>query len=147
MVAIADRLRADGRRVHQLAVSHAFHSPLMEPMLDEFGAVASGLTIGAATIPVISNVTGQPAGDDFASPAYWQRHVREPVRFADSVRCAHSAGASRFLEVGPSGGLTASIDESLADAEVMTMPALRKDRPEPETLLNAVARGLSPAWR
>ncbi|WP_411550939.1 type I polyketide synthase [Mycobacterium shinjukuense] len=141
VVAIADRLRADGRRVHQLAVSHAFHSPLMEPMLDEFGAVASGLTIGAATIPVISNVTGQPAGDDFASPAYWQRHVREPVRFADSVRCAHSAGASRFLEVGPSGGLTASIDESLADAEVMTMPALRKDRPEPETLLNAVARG------
>ncbi|ORV85986.1 polyketide synthase [Mycobacterium interjectum] len=139
--AVADRLRADGRRVHQLAVSHAFHSPLMDPMIDEFGTVAAGLTVGKPTIPIVSNVTGQLAGDDFASPAYWKRHVREAVRFADSVRFVHSVGANRFLEVGPGGGLTAAIEESLPDTPVITMSALRKDRPEPATLTNAVAQG------
>ena len=138
---IADRLRADGRRVHQLAVSHAFHSPLMDPMLDEFGTVAAGLAIGKPTIPIVSNVTGQLASDDFASPAYWKRHIREAVRFADSVRFVHSAGGNRFLEVGPSSGLTASVEESLPDAPVITMSAMRKDRPEPVTLTNAVAQG------
>ncbi|OBG34822.1 type I polyketide synthase [Mycobacterium sp. E3198] len=141
VAAAADRLRADGRRVHQLAVSHAFHSPLMDPMIDEFGTVAAGLVVGTPTIPIVSNLTGQPAGDDFATPAYWKRHVREAVRFADSVRFVHAAGANRFLEVGPSGGLTAAIEESLPDAAVATMSALRKDRPEPATLTNAVAQG------
>ncbi|OBH98098.1 type I polyketide synthase [Mycobacterium sp. E2733] len=139
--AIAGQLRADGRRVHQLAVSHAFHSPLMDPMVDEFGTVAAGLAIGSPTIPIVSNLTGQLAADDFASAAYWKRHIREAVRFADSVRFVHSAGADRFLEVGPSSGLTASIEESLPDAPVITMSALRKDRPEPVTLTNAVAQG------
>ncbi|WP_264991271.1 type I polyketide synthase, partial [Mycobacterium kiyosense] len=113
--AMADRLRAEGRRVHRLAVSHAFHSPLMDPMVDEFGAVATALPVGQPIIPVISNLTGQLAGDDFGSAAYWKRHVREAVRFADSIRFAHSAGASRFVEVGPSG-LIAAIEESLPDA-------------------------------
>ncbi|HEX5257099.1 MAG TPA: type I polyketide synthase, partial [Mycobacterium sp.] len=145
VIAIADRLRADGHRVHQLSVSHAFHSPLMDPMIDEFGTVAAGLAIGKPTIPIVSNVTGQLAGDDFASAAYWKRHVREAVRFADSVRFAHSVGANRFLEVGPSSGLTASIEETLASdpitAAVTTMSALRKDRPEPVALIHAVAQG------
>ncbi|OBF50269.1 polyketide synthase [Mycobacterium sp. 852002-50816_SCH5313054-b] len=141
VAAVADRLRADGRRVHQLAVSHAFHSPLMDPMIDEFGTVAAGLAVGKPTLPIVSNVTGQLAGDDFASAAYWKRHVREAVRFADSVRFVHSAGANRFLEVGPSGGLTAAIEESLPDAPITIMSALRRDRPEPATLTNAVAQG------
>ncbi|WP_264992447.1 type I polyketide synthase, partial [Mycobacterium montefiorense] len=141
VTAIAERLRADGRRVHQLAVSHAFHSPLMDPMIDEFGTVAAGLAVGKPTIPIVSNVTGQLASDDFATAAYWKRHVRVAVRFADSVRFVHSAGGTRFLEVGPSSGLTASIEESLPDAPVFTMSALRKDRPEPETLTNAIAQG------
>ena len=141
VAAIAGQLRADGRRVHQLAVSHAFHSPLMDPMIDEFSTVAAGLAVGKPTIPIVSNVTGQLAADDFGSPAYWKRHIREAVRFADSVRFVHSAGGNRFLEVGPASGLTASIEESLPDAPVITMSALRKDRPEPVTLTNAVAQG------
>ncbi|ETW22459.1 inactive phenolphthiocerol synthesis polyketide synthase type I Pks1 [Mycobacterium gastri 'Wayne'] len=140
VLALADRLRADGRRVHRLAVSHAFHSPLMDPMIDEFGAVASGLATGQPAIPVISNVTGALADDDFGSPAYWKRHVREAVRFADSVRFAQSAGATRFFEVGPGSGLTVSIEESLPDTGILTISALRKDRPEPVTLVNAVAQ-------
>jgi mycoketide-CoA synthase len=149
--AIAEQLRADGRRVHQLAVSHAFHSPLMEPMIDEFATVAGVFAIGAPSIPIVSNLTGQLAGDDFGSAAYWKRHIREAVRFADSIRFAHTAGAHRFLEVGPSSGLTASIEESLPDAAVITMSALRKDRPEPTTLTEAVAQGfvtgMDVGWR
>ncbi|MHC1435099.1 SDR family NAD(P)-dependent oxidoreductase, partial [Mycobacterium avium] len=140
-VAIAERLRAEGHRVHRLSVSHAFHSPLMEPMIDEFGTVAAGLASDKPVIPIISNLTGQPAADDFGSPEYWKRHVRDAVRFADSVRFAQSAGATRFLEVGPSSGLTAAIEETLADAPVVTVSALRKDRPEPVALVNAVAQG------
>ncbi|WP_120313756.1 SDR family NAD(P)-dependent oxidoreductase, partial [Mycobacterium alsense] len=141
VAAVADRLRADGHRTHRLAVSHAFHSPLMDPMVDEFGTVAAGLAVGGPTIPIVSNVTGQPAGEDFATAAYWKRHVREAVRFADSVRSAQSAGATRFFEVGPASGLTASIEETLADVPVATMSALRRDRPEPAALVDAVAHG------
>ncbi|RFD23884.1 hypothetical protein MUBE_14480, partial [Mycobacterium uberis] len=151
VAAVADELRTTGHRVHQLAVSHAFHSPLMDPMIDEFETVAAGLTIGRPTIPIVSNVTGQLAEDDFASAAYWKRHVREAVRFADSICYVHSAGGSRFLEVGPSSGLTASIEESLSDKPVITMSALRKDHPEPTTLINAIAQafvaGVSVDWR
>jgi polyketide synthase 12 len=151
VTAVTDQLRQQGRRVHRLAVSHAFHSPLMEPMIDEFRTVAAGLAVAQPTIPIISNLTGQLAGDDFASAQYWTRHIREAVRFADSVRFAHSAGANRFLEVGPGGGLTTSIEESLPDAELVSVPLLRKDRPEPASLTAAVAQafvsGMPVDWR
>ncbi|KBA51296.1 type I polyketide synthase [Mycobacterium tuberculosis] len=139
--AIADRLRGQGCRVHRLAVSHAFHSALMEPMIAEFTAVAAELSVGLPTIPVISNVTGQLVADDFASADYWARHIRAVVRFGDSVRSAHCAGASRFIEVGPGGGLTSLIEASLADAQIVSVPTLRKDRPEPVSVMTAAAQG------
>lgn len=139
--AIADRLRGQGRRVHRLAVSHAFHSALMEPMIAEFTAVAAELSVGLPTIPVISNVTGQLVADDFASADYRARHIRAVVRFGDSVRSAHCAGASRFIEVGPGGGLTSLIEASLADAQIVSVPTLRKDRPEPVSVMTAAAQG------
>ncbi len=96
-------------------------------------------------------MTGQLAGQDFASADYWTRHIRAAVRFADSIRFANSAGAARFLEVGPGGGLTSSIEESLAEADVVSVPMLRKDRPEPASLMTGVAQafvsGLPVDWR
>jgi polyketide synthase 12 len=151
VTAVADQLHAQGRRVHKLAVSHAFHSPLMEPMIGEFKAAARELAVNPLKIPVISNVTGQLAGDDFASADYWTQHIRAAVRFADSVRYANSAGATRFLEVGPGGGLTSSIEESLAEADVVSVPTLRKNRPEPNSLMTGVAQafvaGVVVDWR
>jgi len=151
VTAIADELRAQGRRVHKLAVSHAFHSPLMEPMIGEFKAAARELTVNPVTIPVISNVSGELAGDDFASADYWSRHIRAAVRFADSIRYANASGASRFLEIGPGGGLTSSIEESLAESDVVSVPMLRKDRPEPSSLMTGVAQafvaGVGVDWR
>ncbi len=90
-------------------------------------------------------------GDDFGSADYWTQHIRAAVRFADSIRFANSAGASRFLEVGPAGGLSASVAESLAEVDTVSVPMLRKDRPEPISLMAGVAQafvsGVGVDWR
>ncbi len=137
--AIAQRLAAQGRRVHRLAVSHAFHSPLMEPMLEQFARVAARIEVRQPQIAVASNVTAELAGAgcDFGSAQYWVEHIRRPVRFADSVRHLETHGATHFIEAGPGSGLTASIEESLASAEAVVVSVLGKDRPEVASLLSA----------
>src|SRR5882757_7925893 len=137
--AIADRFAEQGRRVHRLAVSHAFHSPLMEPMLQEFARVAARVQAREPRIGLVSNVTGELAGadSDFGSAQYWVEHVRRPVRFADSVRHLQMAGATHFIEVGPGSGLTGSIEQSLAPAEAVVVPTLGKNRPEVAAVLGA----------
>ena len=151
VLAIAEEAKALGHRTHRLAVSHAFHSSLMEPMLNEFNTVASGMSLGEMTIPVISNVTGEPAADDFGSAPYWVRHVREAVRFGDSAQYLSSVGVTRFLEVGPASGLTATLEQALVEAEPTTASTLRKERSEPTTLLTALAQvsvaGADVDWR
>ncbi|MEV7028390.1 acyltransferase domain-containing protein, partial [Kitasatospora sp. NPDC093558] len=136
------------RKTTRLRVSHAFHSPLMDPMLEEFRDVLNGLTYHAPSLPVVSNLTGS-LGEDFTTPDYWVRHVREAVRFGDGIRTLHAAGGTRFLELGPDGVLTAMAAESLpADAALAAV--LRKDRPEEPALLEALARlhvrGAGPDW-
>ncbi|TCO60872.1 acyl transferase domain-containing protein [Actinocrispum wychmicini] len=125
-----------GRRTKRLQVSHAFHSPRMEPMLAEFAEVAAGLTYHEPRIPLVSNVTGG-LGEDVANAEYWVRHVRQPVRFADGVNALAAAGVRRFLEVGPSGALTSMVRECLPDAAAI--PTMRPNRSEERTLVSAVA--------
>ncbi|WP_461012449.1 type I polyketide synthase [Streptomyces capparidis] len=141
--AVAELWRARGRKTRFLRVSHAFHSPHMDGMLEEFGAVARGLTHREPLIPVVSNVTGEaaPAGGDWAD--HWVRHVRRPVRFLDGVRRLRAQGVTTFLELGPDGVLTAMADDCLAphtgDTPPVLASALRKDQPEVPALLRALA--------
>ncbi|MFG3702651.1 SDR family NAD(P)-dependent oxidoreductase [Micromonospora sp. NPDC047620] len=130
-----------GWRVKRLSVSHAFHSRLMEPMLDGFRAVLDSLTWQAPKLPIVSNVTGGLADPgEIASPGYWVRHVREAVRFSDAVATLHGCGVGTFLEVGPDATLTAMAADTPADRPVHHVPALRRDQSDTTALVTALAR-------
>ncbi|WP_394831506.1 SDR family NAD(P)-dependent oxidoreductase [Pendulispora rubella] len=123
----------------RLEVSHAFHSPHMDGMLQELEDVARGLTFHEARIPIVSNVTGQRAGAEMSTPGYWARHAREAVRFVDGVRQLEAEGVTTFLELGPQGILSAMAQDACSGARrTVFASALRKDRPELETLTTAL---------
>ncbi|MCZ1006287.1 beta-ketoacyl synthase N-terminal-like domain-containing protein [Streptomyces lydicus] len=129
--------REQGRRVKRLTVSHAFHSPRMDAMLDEFAEAARGLTFHAPRIPIVSNVTGELAdSDELRDPGYWVRHVREAVRFADGVQYLADQDVATLIELGPDGVLTAMAQQS---ADFVAVPALRGDRDETETVVTALS--------
>ncbi|MEU0809553.1 type I polyketide synthase [Streptomyces sp. NPDC005970] len=137
---IAERFAAEGRKTSRLRVSHAFHSPLMAPMLDDFRTVAEGLSYRPPAIPVVSTLTGEPAkGADLCSADYWVEHVRATVRFADAITVLNEAGVRRYLELGPDGALSALAAESITE-EPLLVPVLRKDRGEERSALMAMAR-------
>ncbi|MGV2922094.1 acyltransferase domain-containing protein, partial [Streptomyces alfalfae] len=126
---VAEKWRGAGRKVTRLKVSHAFHSPLMDPMLDDFRRVLEEVSYEAPSTPIVSTLTGARAtADQLASPEYWVRHVREAVRFADAVGTLTDEGVATFVEVGPGGTLSALGRESAPDAAFV--PVLRGDRPE-----------------
>nr|WP_281273031.1 type I polyketide synthase [Streptomyces reniochalinae]WOZ30699.1 BpdB [Streptomyces reniochalinae] len=139
---VAELLKGEGRRVRRLRVSHAFHSPHMDDMLDAFREVAASLSFGAPDIPVVSNVTGRLAtAAELASPDYWVRHVREAVRFHDGMRTLETQGVTAYLEVGPDSVLTAMGRGCLtAPDEAVMAGVLRRDRAERPTALAALAQ-------
>ncbi|MBU3871670.1 acyltransferase domain-containing protein, partial [Streptomyces sp. 4503] len=142
---VAGVWEARGRKTKGLRVSHAFHSCLMDTMLDAFGQVVRELSFEPPTMTLVSNVTGGPVSEtEVCSPDYWVRHVREAVRFADGVRALKALGVTRFLEVGPDGVLTAMAQDCLAEGiddtpGTVLVPVLRKDRSEARALTTALA--------
>ncbi|ARQ72498.1 beta-ketoacyl synthase [Streptomyces marincola] len=124
VTAVAERF-AD-RRTSRLKVSHAFHSPLMDPMLDAFREVAESVTYREPVLRLTKDV---------GSADYWVRHVREAVRFADEVERLRGEGVTRFLEVGPDGVLAAMVRQTFDGAVAAT---LRRDQPETQSLLTGV---------
>src|SRR5262249_3772478 len=114
---LAKHFETHGRKVSRLAVSHAFHSQYMEPMLEGFRKVAESLDFHAPKVQIVSNVTGTFAtAEELRSAGYWARHIREAVRFVDDVRTLENAGAGTFLELGPHGVLSSMAASSLEDA-------------------------------
>ncbi|MFE2562171.1 SDR family NAD(P)-dependent oxidoreductase, partial [Streptomyces sp. NPDC059352] len=125
-----------GRKTTRLRVSHAFHSPRMEPMLAEFRKIAEGLTFHPPRTAVVSNVTGDLVTGELTDPGYWVQHVRNAVRFHDGIRTLHHQGVTRYLELGPDAILTALTRHILEDEDesnLVLSPTLRARQPEPGT--------------
>ncbi|CCH32016.1 type I polyketide synthase [Actinosynnema sp. NPDC047251] len=137
VLAVAERVAATGRKTKRLTVSHAFHSPLVEPVLAEFRAVVAQVLAATPEIPVVSAVTGGAVSAELADPDYWVRHARRAVRFADAVAHLVAAGVDTFVEIGPDAVLTALAADSAPDA--VLVPALRGDRPEVLSVATALA--------
>ncbi|MFF3129778.1 SDR family NAD(P)-dependent oxidoreductase, partial [Streptomyces sp. NPDC057908] len=149
VLAIAAHFGAEGRKTKRLRVSHAFHSPRMDAMLDEFRRVAEELAFQAPGIGIVSNVTGRVVSDEeICSADYWVRHVREAVRFLDGMRALQGQGVATFMELGPDGVLSAMGQDCVEDSAFV--PALRKERDEALTLVTALAelhvRGSAVDW-
>jgi acyl transferase domain-containing protein len=150
--AVADRLGEDGVRVRMLAVDRAFHSALIDPILDELGKVVADLDLHPPTLPIVSTLTGQAAGAaEMATPDYWVRQARGTVRFADAVRTATDDvhGATVLLELGPGVDLVPHAAAVAPDSRLV-VPFTRRGVPEPSAALEALARlhvhGVSPRW-
>ncbi|GAB3887011.1 hypothetical protein GCM10029964_052250 [Kibdelosporangium lantanae] len=124
-------LAADrGYRTRQLVVSHAFHSPLMEPMLAEFRATLSQLTYRSPRIPFVSTVYGRLVEDELRNPDYWLAHVHRPVRFGDALTTLRDLGVGVFLEAGPGTTLSGLGREAVPGAFIPTLG--KSEDPIPE---------------
>ena len=133
------RMQAAGIQTEPLAVSHAFHSHLMEPMLDEFEKVAAAVACGPARLGFVSNVTGRLTRGDFATPAYWRSHVRSTVRFAESIATLHQHGATVFVEVGPKPTLSGLGSRCLPPNSAVWLPSLSRGRDDWRQMLGSLA--------
>ncbi|MCM3885221.1 acyltransferase domain-containing protein, partial [Frankia sp. R82] len=159
---LATAADARGLRTRRLTVSHAFHSPLTEPILEEFHAAAAAVSYQSPTIPIISNVTGAPASPaELASPRYWTDHLRRTVRFTTGIATLAGLGVSTYLELGPDATLTTLTTQTLGRTStadpvdgtarstefgaatstdaVHTIATLRRSRPATATLPAALA--------
>ncbi|MEU3189009.1 type I polyketide synthase, partial [Streptomyces sp. NPDC006923] len=166
---IGQTFQDQGRKTRRLTVSHAFHSPLMDGMLDAFREVAAGLTYQAPRIPVVSHLTGTVAtAEEITDHEYWVQHVREAVRFHDGIRTLENRHVTTYIELGPAGVLTALAQDCLDDRDdqrdpdrgdsqdhgrdAVFVPLLRGgDRPEAGTLIEALAtlhtNGVTVDWQ
>ncbi|GAA5066398.1 type I polyketide synthase [Nocardia callitridis] len=142
---LCEAIRAQGRRVRKLDVSHAFHSRCLDPMLAEFEKSIAALSFEAPRIPLVSTVTGKLADREIRTPEYWVRQVRSPVLFADTVGELARLGVTDFVELGPDAHLTPQVVATLANgtktgATPTVTATVRRDRAEPETVLAAAGR-------
>ena len=141
VAAIAAHFTGLGRRTKRLDVSHAFHSPLVEPMLEEFRAVAAGLSYARPRIPLVSAVS--PSADP-ATPGYWVEHVRATVRFADAIGALAEAGVTTCVELGPDAVLSAMGAECAEDLTFVS--ALRAGESETVTAVAALGHVRDADW-
>nr|MBA2245212.1 polyketide synthase dehydratase domain-containing protein [Gemmatimonadota bacterium] len=149
--ALLAQLAEQGIKAKPITVSHAFHSPLMEPMLDEFARIAASVEFAPPRIGVVSNVSGRVAGEEIASAAYWREHVRAAVRFVDAIRTLDEEGCTAFLEIGPAPTLVGMAQRCLPEGERLWLPSLRPGRDDAQQVLASLGalytHGAEISWR
>ncbi|WP_428934115.1 beta-ketoacyl synthase N-terminal-like domain-containing protein [Streptomyces sp. ACT015] len=154
--ALVAEAAARGHKTRRLVVSHAFHSPLMDPMLAGFRDVVAGLAFAEPALPVVSGVTGRPlTAEEAADPEHWVRHARDTVRFADAVAHLDAEHTAVYVELGPEAALTPMVGECLGDRDPDTgpavLPVLRGGTDEAGAALACAVRlhalGLPVEWR
>nr|VFJ47074.1 MAG: amino acid adenylation domain-containing protein [Candidatus Kentron sp. FM]VFJ50934.1 MAG: amino acid adenylation domain-containing protein [Candidatus Kentron sp. FM] len=126
-------------QTERLPVSHAFHSPLMEPILGDFEQFARQIHFSPPRIPLVSNVTGRIATDEITKPVYWRRHLREPVRFATGMQTMAGLGVETFLEIGPEPVLSGMGRACLPDDDKAWLPSLGPGTEDWSRLLTSLA--------
>jgi len=131
-------LETQGIKTKPLTVSHAFHSEVMDAMLADFERVANQVTYSPPQIALISNLTGKLATADIATPQYWLTHLRQPVRFADSITTLHQFGYEVFLEIGPKPTLLAMGSQCLAEGVGTWLPNLRQGQSDGQIILQSL---------
>ncbi|MDF5712720.1 MAG: beta-ketoacyl synthase N-terminal-like domain-containing protein [Rhizonema sp. NSF051] len=147
---ICNTLELAGIRTKKLQTSHAFHSPLMEPILAEFYEVAATVTYAAPQINLISNVTGERLTSETNFPEYWCRHLRSAVRFADGLNTLYTSGYQVFVEIGPKPTLLGMGRHCLPENEGVRLPSLRQGQGDWQQMLQSLGelyvRGASVDW-
>lgn len=133
-----------------LFTSHAFHSSMMDPIVDDFKTVVAEITLSTPTIPIVSTVTGVLLTDEQAiDPAYWAKHLREPVRFSDAISTILTYDSPLFLEVGP-GAVTATLIKQIAGNNARVIHSFVNKANEHQSILTALGylwiNGLEPNW-
>jgi myxalamid-type polyketide synthase MxaB len=151
LAAALEELQARGISSRPLSVSHAFHSPLMDPILAPFEDLARQMTFKAPRIRLISNATGQPvAPDEIIRPGYWRDHIAQPVRFASSIAWLYEQGFRTFLEIGPDATLLGMAARCVPGDDAVWLPSLRKGAADWDRLLGSLAelyvRGVGVDW-
>lgn len=149
---VCEQFAAQGRRCQPLTVSHAFHSPLVDPVLDRFEQVVAGMSLAAPQRRVISNLSGRLAGaGELTSPAYWRRHMREAVRFADGLATLEELRIDVAIELGPHPTLLSFAGAVYGDGGPVRLASLRKGEDDWEQVLDALAgaylAGAAIDWR
>jgi acyl transferase domain-containing protein/aryl carrier-like protein len=148
---VVETLHRQGLQTKPLQVSHAFHSPLMDPVLNVFEQSAQGITFSPPQLPLVSNLTGEFVGEDEVLNAqYWRRQARQPVRFGQAIATLQQAGYHLFLEVGPHPVLSAMGKRCVVEGTATWLPSLRRGQGSWQTLLTALGRlytqGVNPDW-
>jgi acyl transferase domain-containing protein/acyl carrier protein len=132
-------LRNQGAGCKLLAVSHAFHSRRMEPILPELERLLASVKLSAPRLPIVSNLTGQLAGPEMADPAYWREHARHTVRFAEGMKTLHGQGCNVFLEAGPGSALL-GFGANCLPGESGWHASIRRDSDDGRTILESLGR-------
>ncbi len=136
---VLDRLAKEEIESRPLDVSHAFHSPLMEPMLDEFERIAGQIQYNTPRIPIVSNVAGRLlTEEEIQDASYWRRHARNPVQFAGGIRELDAQEVTTYLEIGPQPHLTAMGRRSLPKSKAAWLPSLRRGQDDWQAMLSSL---------